>query len=530
MTKKRHNQNTSRWLNKTQSYTTHIFFLVTLLLCITVVSACGNDESTTNVEAVEPLPTATSSNEVPVTQESVDEVPAPVLSGAAKIAVEEAQQYAGTTIRISYEAGLQALDGHFFGPQWTQLTGINVEVVEYDFEDMHELILSSAKDVDIFNIIPSWQGDFVEAGIVEPLDPYIAQHYPEEELTGIYPTYRDTWMMQSDTIYSIPDDGDVHILYYRRDLFEDPDNQAEFESQYNYPLQPPETWQQWDDICAFFTAKFAPNLYGCAIQHTAQTYPWFQSIFRARGGEFFDPQTMKAQVNNEIGVEAVNVLLSSMADQPPGAKDWNFLDAFGAWMDGRLAMLISWPPVGRWSEGYGSQVEQLNWLPETQVAGKVGYAVQPEGGELAVGMSLAISTQSANKEAAYLFIQWLTSEDISLQRTMTPFALRDPYRSSHYESDLYKAQWAGAAEYLEILREGARTGYADLAIPGAREYEKAGDDALIDIMQGADVEERLNQLAAEWDAITEAYGLESQRESYLRWRELPHAYLNAIEP
>ena len=33
------------------------------------------------------------------------------------------------------------------------------------------------------------------------------------------------------------------ILYYRKDLFEDPDNMAEFKAKYGYDLGPPQTWE-----------------------------------------------------------------------------------------------------------------------------------------------------------------------------------------------------------------------------------------------------------------------------------------------
>ena len=50
---------------------------------------------------------------------------------AAERAVREAQQYRGTTITITWEAGLQALDPlNFSGPKWEELTGIKVKVVE----------------------------------------------------------------------------------------------------------------------------------------------------------------------------------------------------------------------------------------------------------------------------------------------------------------------------------------------------------------------------------------------------------------
>ena len=50
---------------------------------------------------------------------------------AASRAVQEAKKYAGSTITIVWEAGLQSLDPlNFSGPKWEQLTGIKVKVVE----------------------------------------------------------------------------------------------------------------------------------------------------------------------------------------------------------------------------------------------------------------------------------------------------------------------------------------------------------------------------------------------------------------
>ena len=454
------------------------------------------------------------------------EEPSPALfkGDAADIAVEAAQQYRGSTLRISYEAGLQALDGYFFGPEWTRLTGINVEVIEYDAEEEYANVVARKYPLDVISLTPAWMGDYVAAGLLEPLDAYLARYYPAKELADIHPTFLQNWSKVGAATYGVPDDGDVLILYYRRDLFEDPANRAEFRNTYRYELQAPETWSQWDDICAFFTNKYAPALYGCGMPHIGMIHYWFESVFRSYGGEFFDPETMKAQVNNAIGVKTAQTLVASLPSQPPGAKDWSFMEAFSAWLEGKLAMTITWPPIGRWSEGYGRQVEQLDFVPPTKVAGKVGYALQPGGSELAGGYSLGVSADSEHKEAAYLLLQWLSSEKISLQRTMTPFALRDPYRLSHYVSPLYKAQWKSAAAYLEVLKKGAETGYLDLTMPGAHEYEQAEEQALIALYAGADIQTTLDTLATKWDAITQRLGAATQREAYLKWRTLPNAY------
>ena len=50
---------------------------------------------------------------------------------AAQRAVDAAKKYAGVTLTIEYQAGLQAQDPiNFSGPLWEKLTGIKIKVVE----------------------------------------------------------------------------------------------------------------------------------------------------------------------------------------------------------------------------------------------------------------------------------------------------------------------------------------------------------------------------------------------------------------
>jgi ABC-type glycerol-3-phosphate transport system substrate-binding protein len=75
---------------------------------------------------------------------------------------------------------------------------------------------------------------------------------------------------------------------------------------------------------------------------------------------------------------------------------------------------------------------------------------------------------SQNKEAAYLFVQWLQSPENSGERVKLQYALRDPYRESHFNDEGYQSLWPEAPQYLEVLRKGAETGVHDLGLPGAR--------------------------------------------------------------
>jgi multiple sugar transport system substrate-binding protein len=131
---------------------------------------------------------------------------------------------------------------------------------------------------------------------------------------------------------------------------------------------------------------------------------------------------------------------------------------------------------------------------------------------------LGVSADSKNKEAAYAFAQWATSPEISRQRVKIPFALRDPYRLSHFSDPDYAKLWPNASEYLKTLQEGAATGLADLGIPGAREYEEALDRAITAAYAGTDPKAALDKAAEEWNAITERIGLDKQKAAYADWQ------------
>ncbi len=183
---------------------------------------------------------------------------------AAEIAVKEAQKYKGQTITIVWEAGLQALDPlNFSGPKWEELTGIKVKVVEVATAEMFTKIMqdyrSGAGAYDALNVIPAWMPDLAAAGALEPLDSYVDKYGYRDELQKIAPTYRDNQMKVGDKIFGFPDDGDVFLMYYRKDIFGDPKLQAEFKAKAGRDLTVPKTWKEFDEVGQFLTDKLAPQ-------------------------------------------------------------------------------------------------------------------------------------------------------------------------------------------------------------------------------------------------------------------------------
>ena len=452
---------------------------------------------------------------------------------AAKTAVEAAKKICnGKTITIVWEAGLQSLDPtQFSGPLWEKETGCKVKVVEVPTAEMFTKIVQEFRAgtgaYDALNVIPAWMPDLVQAGALEVLDPFVDKYGFRDELQKIAPTYRDNQMTVNGKIYGFPDDGDVFLMYYRKDIFARPDLKKAFKAKYNYDLAPPTTWKQFDDIGSFLTEKLKDKgIYGGSFFREAPyTMFMFQERFRVEGGKFFDPNTMKATVNSPTGVKVFTEMRNENRFMPPGVEKFGFVENLAVFLKGQSAMTISWPPYGRFAAGYLADEKALSWVPKSQIANKVGYALPPGGHpELAAGFALSVASTSKQKEQAYLFIQWLNSEEISNQRVQLPYTLRDPFRESHYVNKQYLARWPDAKYYLKALQDASKTGLLDLSLIQTDKYEEALRQGISKLWAGEDPQKILDKVAADWDAVTQQVGVDKQKAVYTAWAAKPGAY------
>jgi len=118
-------------------------------------------------------------------------------------------------------------------------------------------------------------------------------------------------------------------------------------------------------------------------------------------------------------------------------------------------------------------------------------------------------------------MQWACSPPVSLARVMLPYALRDPYRLSHFKSDLYGSLFPSAKEYLVNLNNSANVGLLDIIMPGAQDYFLSLDRMCTSVWAGTDPKAALATAAAEWDQTTERLGVDSQKAFYTEFKKLP---------
>ena len=166
--------------------------------------------------------------------------------------------FAGQTVVVVTQTG-RSIGGPVedFAPEWEALTGGQVELQQFAFGELFEKMVTAfdtgSIDYDVMIFPADWAGDFMAPGYLEPI--------PQETLDAlepddIVPLYADRITAWGDTTYALPYDGDSHMLYYRKDLV-NPESPyaAEFEATYGYPLDEPQTWDQYFDIAEFFNGR-----------------------------------------------------------------------------------------------------------------------------------------------------------------------------------------------------------------------------------------------------------------------------------
>jgi multiple sugar transport system substrate-binding protein len=447
----------------------------------------------------------------------------------ASRAVAAAKRFRGTTLGRINEAGPQALDDkNFSGPLWERLTGIKTRLTEAPFAQIRTKViaenLAKSGALDTIEMSPAWLPDFADQGVIIPIDSYIRKYRAQSTVNDLHPLYRALGRYKGRT-WGFFDDGDVWCLYYRKDVFANRQLRNAYRRRHNRDLRVPRTWDEFNQVAQFITDQMAPRVYGTgmgrALGNPGNQFYFFQQ-FRANGGRFFNPRTMKAEINNAIGVRTLQQILAQNRASPPGIAKLDFVSGWGLWLQGKTAMIMAWPPTGRISENISQRDKAFAFLPKSRIVGKVGYARVPgENGEHAGSFIKAVMATSENKEAAYLYNQWANSPSVSLQRVMLPYTLRDPYRMSHYRSPRYRRLWRGAAEYLETLCEAANDAVLDLTMSGAGDYANAIDRAMTAAYAGKDPKEALDEAAREWDSITRRLGVAKQRASYANFLKYP---------
>lgn len=429
-------------------------------------------------------------------------------------------------------------------------TGAKVRVLtpgwNETIEKIDQSLKSPAANFDIYVAISMWSGTLLGGNHIEPVPEAIKAKLDWDD---ILPIYRNTVLSWNKVAYGMPYDGDCINLYYRKDLFANPEYQARFKKKYKYDLAPPATWKEYRDIAEFFTgwdwSGDGKADYGIASNRVVGDISMLQFFAQAAAhakhpddpAYYFDPQTLKPRINNPGFARALAIWIDTIRFGPPGMANFAGHDVRNSFVSGQTAMAIDWADMG---------VHAVN-SPASVIKDKIGYSQIPGSSEvfnattgqwdkrpnrvssISGNWTFFVSKASKHQALAFEFASHMTSKELTRKLTALSGTAVNPSRRSHFADP---AAWnqsgfstASAKAYLdEITTSLANPNVVyDITIPGAGEYYKVFDDYVHKAVSGQlKPQKALDQAAAEWEKITDRRGRDKQISYYQASLNLGH--------
>jgi multiple sugar transport system substrate-binding protein len=303
--------------------------------------------------------------------------------------------------------------------EFSALTGIEVDWVMEPLADVYARIhLDTAQEAgnhDIFYLDQSWLARFSDQ--VERIEPWMEVSdlaYPNWDYDDFLdPLIRYTASYNGELV-ALPYDITLFIAVYRRDLFE------------RLKLSPPKDLHEWMEVTQAVEASFSPAVHGMTAQWkvghysllcNATTWIW------GHGGSFFNRDGSSA-IESEPFLRGLEYMLHLRDVVAPAAVAWDWNEEWSSFARGRAALFASWAEFfPKFDDPHSSKIpglaEPMDMPAALQLkdAADCGFGEKP-GMSHQGGSGMALSRWGKNKEASWLFLQWLTSPDITVRTSL----------------------------------------------------------------------------------------------------------------
>ncbi len=404
------------------------------------------------------------------------------------------RDYEGTELSFIGEATANTQILESLIPDFEAKTGITVTVEQAPYDQLVQkavLDFTTKKgSYDVLSIPYEYLGAFAEKQYIAPQNDFVnsppAGLGSDFSASDIIPSLWKASSNWKDTYYGMPSNSAVMMMFYRKDLFENADEQTAFKAKYGYELAPAKTWDQYRDIAEFFTRpagatlageKTAEPFYGATLagkRHVATVLEWMNYSW-TNGGDLFDTSGQPA-INSSQNVAALAWEKDLTAFAPPGFTSATWDEVTAQMQQGTAAEAITW----------GDTAGAMEDTTQSKVLGKMGYADIPvaKEGDAPVAhlgsWTYAINTDSANQGAAQVFMAWalsksvqnelatqgglpaLTStfEDATLQSTL-PYWKQELASLNQAKSRPRIPQWSGISDAMALSVSEALSGQKD---------------------------------------------------------------------
>ncbi len=285
--------------------------------------------------------------------------------------------------------------------QYAAMKGLKYEVVEAPYSNLYEKeVLDMSQGSGLYDVVmldDPWFTQFAESKWLENLTPYFTA-INEGGLSSDFidkSTAICKYPYASGLIYAFPAVGNAQMFFYRKDLFQ----QQGFNSA-------PKTWDDAYTVMKKISDS-GTGVYGYVLrgQQGNPVVAQFMPIFWSFGGRMFSSDFSKVTIDTPEALNGLNFFLKLRDISPPGAASFNAQQLATFMLQGKAASTINWPAF----------VSTFEDPAQSKVVGKIGYGAIPSAatvGSSEIGHWLAaIPASSKNKQQAFDFVHWMTSEE-----------------------------------------------------------------------------------------------------------------------
>lgn len=279
--------------------------------------------------------------------------------------------------------------------------GIRVVVQQIPWTAAHEKMLTAFAGgslPDVFQLGNTWLPEFTVLHSLAPLDTFVKKS-SVVQLSDYFEGVLKTNIIDS-ALYGIPWYVDTRVVYYRRDLLR--------EAGY---LEPPKTWNEMLKLCEVMQLRAKEK---GMIQYPffLPTNEWVPAIVLGMqsGGKFLRDNDTRGNFSGPEFRKAFELLAKFYEKKYSPSGMQLITNMYNSFSDGLIAMYITGP----WNIGEFSRRIPLRMQNEWMTAPLSSMDSTYPGNSLPLGTSLVMSRESRKKEAAWKFIEFLTSREQSI--------------------------------------------------------------------------------------------------------------------
>lgn len=427
----------------------------------------------------------------------------------------------GMAITHAMDQGHNTNPFNWFNDEIQSRTGVSIDTIQgfppsEVYSTLNTEFTTGETGFDLCSFYPQYLGEFARNGHIVPMDDLMEIDGWDPAFDDLLDPYRNMYTQWGGNTYALPIDGDVLMLVYRQDLFEE------------HGQEVPTTWNEFNEVARYFTEETNDIDYGVAtFGARSYSYGWFLTRFGGAGGIYFD-EDMNPQIDTEAGRMALESWEETLQYADPNSASYGYAGLRDAFLNERAAMVIQFTDVPKKAAASDTVADAWGGAPIP------GFEGMDPASSMPVGRVLGISNYVSNdrKLAAYRFAQQISGPTFSGHMVSDPDCGLDPYRNSHFEdpslfaeanefrdgqpdSSIAFSSQEKAAEYAEAVQSTLEQGYPIPYWPGAQNYIQALTIECSRFVSGQQgVDETLANVQEKWNNTVDDLGQESQREAY----------------